>query len=111
MEITTSEMKRCILVNVAGRIDGSTAPELEQTLKNFMDTGHYRFVLDMGGVTFLSSAAIRVLVSAWRTSRRFNRGNLYLANVPPRISEVLELTGLDEHFTQFSSTVEAVGSF
>jgi len=43
--------------------------------------------------------------------RRFNRGDLRLANVPPRISEVLDLTGLNDHFAQFSSNVEAVGSF
>jgi len=111
MELTTSELKRCVLVNVSGRIDGSTAPELEQTLKTLLDSGHYRFVLDVGGVTFLSSAGIRVLVSTWRAARRFNRGDLRLANVPARISEVLDLTGLNDHFAQFSSTVEAVGSF
>ncbi|MBK6433954.1 MAG: STAS domain-containing protein [Anaerolineae bacterium] len=111
MEITSSELKRCVLVNINGRIDGSSAPEMEQALKALMDSGHYRLVLDIGGVTFLSSAGIRVLVSTWKTVRRFNRGDLRLANVPPRISEVLDLTGLNDHFAQFSSNVEAVGSF
>ena len=111
MEITSLEMNRCVLVTVTGRIDGSTAPELEQALKTLTDSGHYRLVLDMGGVTFLSSAGIRVLVSTWKTVRHLGRGDLRLANLPSRISEVLDLTGLTYHFPQFSSSVEAVGSF
>ena len=111
MEIIITEMKRCVLVSVSGRVDGSTAPDLDKAIKSLQDNGHFRIVLDMGGVTFLSSAGIGVLIGGWKTSRRWNRGDVRLANLPPKIMDVLELTGLDKHFTQFDSTVEAVGSF
>lgn len=111
MEIIITEMKRCVLVSVSGRVDGSTAPDLAKALKSLQDAGHFRIVLDMGGTTFLSSAGIGVLVSSWKAARRWNRGDVRLANLTPKIKDVLELTGLDEHFTQFDSTVEAVGSF
>ena len=111
MQITTTEMKRCILIAPVGRIDGATAPELEQALKTLLATNHFRLVIDMGNVTFLSSAGLRVLVSTWKATRRFNRGDLRLANVPERINSVFELTGLHAHFAQFQNTVEAVGSF
>ncbi len=111
MEITTTQLKRCDLVTVTGRVDGSTAPDLERALRSITDDGRFRIVLDLGGTEFMSSAGLRALISTWKTVRRFNRGDIVLANVPPKIDAVLDLAGLKSQFRIFPTATEAVGSF
>ena len=47
MEITTREFKRCVLVEVSGRIDSNTAPDLADTLDAITESGNYNIVFDM----------------------------------------------------------------
>lgn len=109
--IETHELKRCILVTLHGRIDSSKAPMVEAKLKEMIDSGHYRFVVDMSEVEFVSSAFLRVLISASKTVRRFNRGDIYLTAVPARIKDVFDLAGLLPLFKLFDTQVDAVGSW
>lgn len=111
MEITTKPLKRVDLVTVSGRIDSATAPELERALKAITDGQRFRIVVDMGGMTYISSAGLRTLIAALKRCKRWNRGDLRLANMPPRIVEVFELAGLTPLFKVYLDAVEAVGSF
>ena len=104
-------LKRCDLFIPHGRIDSSTAPQLEEALKSVMADGRHQIVINLSDVDFLSSAALRVLISAARECRKFKRGDVYLAEVPPKLREVFELAGLDELFQFFDSEAEAVGNF
>jgi anti-anti-sigma factor len=109
--IETHELKRCVLITLQGRIDSSKAPLVEAALKEMIDAGHYRFVIDMSQVEFVSSAFLRVLISASKTVRRFNRGDIYLAALSARIKDVFDLAGLLSLFKLFDTQVEAVGSW
>lgn len=109
--IETHELKRCILVTLHGRIDSSKAPMVEAKLKEMIDAGHYRFVVDMSEVEFVSSAFLRVLISASKTVRRFNRGDIYLAALSARIKDVFDLAGLLPLFKLYDTQVDAVGSW
>lgn len=109
--IETQELKRCVLITLHGRIDSSKAPLVEAQLKEMIDAGHFRFVVDMNGVEFVSSAFLRVLISASKAVRRFNRGDIYLAAMPPRIKEVFDLAGLLPIFQVYHTQIEAVGSW
>lgn len=111
IKITTKEYKRVDLVQVNGRIDSSTAPQLEKTLQSIIDDGRFRIVVDMGGVEFMSSAGLRTLLSAAKQVRRFNRGDLRLASVQTKVKKAFELAGLDELFKFYENDVDAVGSF
>jgi anti-sigma B factor antagonist len=111
MEFSTKDLKRCTVIHLGGRIDGSVAPELGNGLRSVMDAGHYKLVLNMKDVNYTSSAALRELISTWKNCRRWNRGDLRLAEVVPNIKKVLDLTGLSSQFMMFDSESEAVGSF
>lgn len=111
MEVKTKELKRVHLVEVSGRVDSATAPHLETALREIMAHEHFRIVIDMQGLEYLSSAGLRVLVWGLKQTHRWNRGDIRLANLPPRIKEVLRLAGLDVLFKVYDSTVDAVGSF
>jgi len=111
MEITTTPYKRCDLVQVSGRVDSFTAPNLSEALRALTDSGRYKITLDMSGVTYVSSAGLRVLIDTQKTCKSLNRGELVLASVPPRIYETLDLAGFVPLFKFFDDTTAAVGSF
>ena len=111
MEISSVDLKRCTLVRFSGRIDGSVTAELGGQLREIMDSGRYKIVINMSGVSYTSSAALRELINAWKSCRRWNRGDLRLAEVSPAVDKVLELTGLKTQIDTFTTEAEAVGSF
>jgi len=111
VEITTREFKRCVLVEVSGRIDSNTAPDLADTLDAITESGNYNIVFDMSDVDFISSAGLRVLIDVQKRCKRLNRGELVLVDVPEQIYEALELAGFLPLFRLFDDTTAAVGSF
>jgi len=111
MEIDVKDFKRCSLVSLNGHIDSLTAPQLSRALETLMERGIYRIVVDMSRVEYMSSAGFRALLAAQRKCRRYNRGEVYLASVPERIREALNLTGLTQLFKTFPDVLQAVGSF
>ncbi len=111
MEITTKEFKHCHLVTLNGRVDSATAPHFTQVMDSLIDKGVYKFVIDMSGLEYMSSAGFRALLAAQRSCKRYNRGEVILASVPTRIQEALDLAGFTELFKSFPQPLEAVGSF
>jgi anti-sigma B factor antagonist len=111
MEVTTEELRRCDVVTAMGRIDSQTAPQLEEAFRRITGAGRFRIVFDMSGVEFASSAALRAMIDAQKTCKRWNRGQVVLASVPQRIYETFELAGFVPLFKFFDDTTKAVGSF
>jgi anti-sigma B factor antagonist len=110
MEITSQQFKRCDLVHAKGRIDSQTAPELKDVFNGITEDGRYRIVFDMSEVEFISSVGIWVLLDTQKTCKRYNRGDLFIANVNDKIKYTLDLAGLIHFFQIFDDVVEAVGS-
>jgi anti-sigma B factor antagonist len=111
MEITSQEFKHCDLITIKGRVDSSTAPQLAQALESANESGKYKLVVDMTSLDYMSSAGFRALLAAQRNSKKYNRGEVVLVNVPDRIREALELAGFTELFKTFDDTLTAVGHF
>lgn len=111
MEVTTKQFKRSDLVTATGRIDSQTAPQLAEVFDAITEADRFKIVFDMSGVEFLSSAGLRVLINVQKTCKRWNRGELVLANVPQRIQETLDLAGFVPLFQFSDDVLEAVGSF
>lgn len=89
MEIKTTTEGSKLTVAVSGRVDTVTAPDLEAGLK--LD-GASLVVLDLAGVPYMSSAGLRLLLTAHKTMIA-NGGELRIANVQPAVKEVLDITG------------------
>lgn len=113
MEITTADRKTCTVVHVGGSLDRTTAPQLEQTLRELSEKqGINRIVVDLSGVPDMSSAGLRVLISTLKRLRGSKGGgDLRLAVPGKRVSDVLELAGLLPVIRIFDSEEEAVESF
>ncbi len=76
-----------------GRLDTTTAPELERELKNDLD-GATRLTLDFSKLDYISSAGLRVLLSAHKAMSR--KGGMTVTNVNEMVREVFEVTGFSD---------------
>ncbi len=111
MEISTRELKRVTVVDVSGRIDHETSPELEKALDQLIEDGQYNIVVDMADVEYISSRGLRALLAARKEVRRWNRGDLRIANPREYVRETFDLVGFTQLFEMYDDLVTAVGSF
>jgi anti-anti-sigma factor len=98
MEITNQEINHIELITVKGRVDSVEAARLAKALESAGRRGKHKIVVDMGEVEYMSSAGFRALGDAQRNSRRYQRGEVVLAQVPDAIREALEIVGFIEYF-------------
>jgi anti-sigma B factor antagonist len=116
MEITHKPFNRVDLLTVTGRLDAASAPQLKQQIDTLFEQGRYRLVLDLAQLEYVASPGLRVLIEARKRARDrkltdIEGGDVRIANLPPRIKEVFDLTGFTSLFEIYPDTVEAVGSF
>ncbi|MEI6289666.1 MAG: STAS domain-containing protein [Chloroflexota bacterium] len=110
MEVKSTQYKHCDLLTIVGRVDSATSPKLNEALETITGEGRFKIVLDMAGLEFMSSAGFRTLIAAQRNCKRFNRGEVVLAEVPENIMAALELAGFTTLFRIFPDNTTAVGN-
>ena len=89
----TIEIKRNVnetIIEAAGRLDTTTAPVLDKTINEDIE-GTKNLVLDLKGVEYISSAGLRVLLSAQKKMQQ--NGSMKVKNVCEAVMEVFEMTG------------------
>jgi len=96
MNITTTKNADALTLALEGRLDTMTAPELEQTLKAELD-GVTALTFDLKDLEYISSAGLRVLLSAQKTMN--TQGTMKVTNVNETIAEVFEITGFSDILT------------
>ena len=90
MNITVEKDNGRAVLAIEGRIDTTTAPELEKAI-NTEAEGIETLVLDFKEVKYISSAGLRVLLGAQKKMNA--QGNMELINVCEDIMDILEMTG------------------
>ena len=79
-----------LTVTIAGRLDTTTAPQLEAELKQSY-AGVAKLILDFAALEYLSSAGLRVLLQAQKTMNK--QGEMIIKNVNETINDIFEVTG------------------
>ncbi len=110
MNIVRERQSDVDVFRIAGRIDSTTAPDLDGALHAVADVATPRIVVDLEAAEYISSAGLRALVSAAKAARR-NRGDVRIARPSLRVSEVLKLAGLESIFSLHTDVETAVASF
>ena len=85
-----------LTVTLTGRLDTTTAPQLETELKQSFE-GTEKLVLDFASLEYLSSAGLRVLLAAQKVMNK--QGEMVIKNVNETISEIFEVTGFIDILT------------
>ncbi|MEH2942014.1 STAS domain-containing protein [Lachnospiraceae bacterium KK002] len=79
-----------------GRLDTTTAPELEKELDSGLE-GVTELIFDMEGLDYLSSAGLRILLGAQKTMKK--QGSMKVIHVNETIMEIFEVTGFADILT------------
>jgi len=111
MEVTTKQYTSCDVVKAVGRIDSSTAPQLQEAFDAIIAAERFGIVFDMSEVEFISSAGLRILIAVQKECQHFDRGEIVLVSVPEQVHEAMDLAGLVPLFKFFDNLVDAVGYF
>ncbi len=85
-----------LTIALAGRLDTTTSPELETALRTSLE-GVTSLIFDMKELEYISSAGLRVLLSAQKTMNR--QGKMKVVNVCELVNEVFEITGFTDILT------------
>lgn len=85
-----------LVVGLEGRLDTSTAPELEESLKDALD-GVLELTLDLNGLEYISSAGLRVLLSTQKVMNK--QGSMVIANASEEVKEIFDVTGFSDILT------------
>ncbi len=85
-----------LTLTLQGRLDTTTTPALEAELKRSV-SGVETLIFDFGGIEYISSAGLRVLLAAQKVMNR--QGKMILRNVNEAVNEVFEITGFCDILT------------
>ncbi len=96
MTITKNQNGSHLDLALEGRLDTTTAPQLEAELKQSVN-GVTELALDFSKLEYLSSAGLRVLLSAQKVMNR--QGSMVIKNVNETIMEIFEVTGFADILT------------
>ena len=93
MNIVKTQEGSSLTIALEGRLDTVTAPQLEGELRTAVN-GISELVFDLGALDYVSSAGLRVLLSAQKVMNK--QGTMTIRNVKPEIMEIFEVTGFTD---------------
>lgn len=110
MQIFSVQHDHVTVISIQGSFDATTVGEAEAYFAEKIEEGHINLVIDLGGVTFLSSAGIRALLVAMQNARSAG-GDVRLAGAEGNIKRVIGIAGFPRVAKIFDSADEAVASY
>lgn len=111
MNVQERQVGDIVVLELSGKImGGPDASLLNDKLHELIDKGKIRIVADIGGVEWMNSSGLGILISGLTTMRN-NQGELKLANVTERIQNLLMITKLLTVFETYESLDQAIASF
>ena len=96
MTINKTQNASALTIALEGRLDTTTAPELEAELKSSL-SGVTELVFDFKALDYISSAGLRVLLSTQKVMNK--QGSMKITNVNETIMEVFDVTGFVDILT------------
>ena len=96
MEINKIKDGTALTIELEGRLDTVSAPQLETELKKSI-SGVETLIFDFAKLEYLSSAGLRVLLSSQKVMNR--QGQMIIKNVNSTIADIFEVTGFSEILT------------
>ncbi len=96
MEILQNKNGNTLNITLQGRLDTTTAPQLEEVISTSLE-GVTTLIFDFSSLDYISSAGLRVLLSAQKQMNK--QGEMKIMNVNETIMEIFEVTGFSDILT------------
>jgi anti-sigma B factor antagonist len=108
---TIREVNEITIVDLSGRISlGEGSALLRKTVRDLLENGQNKILLNLGDVNYIDSSGIGELVSGF-TAVRSRNGELKLLNLTKKVHDLLQITKLFTVFDVYSDEGTAVRSF
>lgn len=95
------------ILQLQGRLDSASAPDTDRQLAKLIEGGILQIVLDLSGLEYVSSAGLRVFLSAAKRMK-LAHGKLALSNPAPQVKQVFDMAGFSTILPIFTTLEEAV---
>jgi anti-sigma B factor antagonist len=100
-----------MLLDLRGRITlGEETEALRNRIKQLVEAGHTRIILNLEGVSYIDSVGLSTLVASY-TSARKQGGDVKLLHLTAQVHDLLQITRLSTVFEIYDSLEEAERSF
>lgn len=93
MNISKVQEGTSLRIALEGRLDTTTAPQLENVFKESL-SNITSLVLDFAALSYISSAGLRVILSAIKIMKK--QGSMVVKNVNETVMEVFDITGFSD---------------
>jgi anti-sigma B factor antagonist/stage II sporulation protein AA (anti-sigma F factor antagonist) len=95
LHIDLEEIEQRVILRIDGRLDAASAPILERKVNTLMDEERWNLLLDFSQVDYLSSAGMRLLLSATKKVKAKN-GSFILFQLNDEVAEIIKMAGFDK---------------
>lgn len=99
-----------LILRIKGRLDAISSPIAEKRVFEFINQGESKLLLDFGGVDYLSSAGMRMLLSTTKKLKT-QSGTLVLCCVTNNVLDVLKMSGFDHVLELYKTEEDALKRF
>ncbi len=111
MRVAVSEQKGVMVLAPQAVVMGEEESiELHEKVRENVKALKHRMVVDLSGVEWMNSRGLGFLIAALSTATTAG-GHLRLAQVSPKVRQLLGIVGLVASFEMYATVEEAVGSF
>jgi len=108
MQVTRRMVEDVTVVSLTGDLDARTAPAVQQELSELIPDG-VLVLLDLGGVGYVSSAGLRMMLIAYRRAQQSGT-TIALVGVSETLRKILSATGFLRFFTVAETIPEAISA-
>jgi anti-sigma B factor antagonist len=110
MECTVQQQGGIAIVTLNGELDVAVAPQLKAILKETLEQGNKKIVVDMKDVKFIDSSCLGVMVNAHKLAVTLT-SSIRFAQLNEQVRKIFELTRTDKHLSFHTTIADAVKSF
>lgn len=107
MNHDVEQLPDCTIVSLTGHLTGSVTSRIYEQVLTQVQENHPRLILDLAGVTYLSSAALRMLLGLYRVIDKRN-GLMILAGMSEDVQDILDITGFNGLFRTYKDRAAAL---
>lgn len=108
MDIELEEVDGVTVATLFGELDGRTAPAVQEKLLSLPQPQH-KLLLDLSGVSYISSAGLRALLMLYRQMAN-GEGEVALAGLSESIRDMMTVTGFLEFFNDYPTLEEGLAA-
>lgn len=108
MECKESKINNVSVLDITGRIDATNSGSLEEQINASIDAGNNKFVADLSGLEYISSAGLRVFLAV--AKKLGKTGHIHLCCLQSQVKDVFEMSGFTAIFKLYDDRDDAVNA-